>query len=75
MSDFHMSADFLRGQMAQALADNPEQAIWVLAELTDLIHTPEDLQEHVSNMDQPPECVATFYRRLADLIDPGTEEG
>lgn len=70
MSDFQFNVDLLRSQVARALCENPEQLVWVLAEIAadaDL----EEMQEHFHNMDHQTSEVADFYRLFADLL--GTE--
>ena len=69
MSDFHMSADFLRGQIADALSDNVEQAVWVFGALAAELHL-DEIEEFIDNIDQDPKQVAQFYRDFAHLLDP-----
>lgn len=67
MSDFSMSASFTRGEIAQSLVENPEQAGWVVAELVQRL-TVDELLEGVIETDQSLADVASFYADLAAAI-------
>lgn len=69
MSDFYFQVDVLRGQMVRQLADNAEQAVWVLAEFAEQADL-NDLAEHIiGKIEGDPAEVAAFYRQFADLIE------
>lgn len=67
MSDFYMSAGFLRGEMAAALANNPEQLAWVLGELSERVNV-EELMEEIDGVDADLGKMAEFYRELAEAL-------
>jgi hypothetical protein len=71
MSDFYLHIGIPRGDLALALSDNPEQALWVLAELADMLSIKE-LREHAAELSPAPD-VAAFYRAFADAVDPDIE--
>ena len=72
MSDFHTSIDLLRGQVSDMLYENQEQAMWVLADISERCDALE-LQEHIDVIDGDAGEVAQFFRDLADVIDAGLE--
>lgn len=73
MSDFHFSTDVLRGQMAEALLDNPEQAAWVLMEVAEC-GDPVEISEFCRTHDIDPATAAEFWRRFADLVEAGGQK-
>ena len=69
MSDFFMSADFGRSQIAAALRENPEQMVWVLAEIARHVDV-SDLEDMAYMAEPGCQEIAQFYRDFAALIDP-----
>lgn len=65
MMDFNLDTCFLRSDMARALADNPEQLVWVLAELAETVAW-EELSNNIENMEVDGAKVAAFYQKFAD---------
>ena len=72
MSDFYTSINMLRGQVSDMLCDNPEQAMWVLADMATRLDA-AGMQETIDVIDADPREVAQFFRELADAIDAGLE--
>lgn len=70
MSDYNLSVDILRGQMAGALSDNEEQFFWTICEAVESVDF-EHACEFSENIDCDPETVAQRLRAMADLICPG----
>ena len=68
-----MSAGFLRGEMAEALANNPEQLVWVLGELSARVSV-DELMEEIDGVDADLGKMAEFYRRFADALDRAAAE-
>ncbi len=62
-----MSAGFLRGQMADALANNTEQLAWVLGELSERVSV-DELMEEIDGVGADLGKMAEFYRSLADAL-------
>lgn len=70
MSDFHFNTGVLRGEMAEALLGNPEQAAWVLMEVAER-GDPNELSEFCRAHDIDPAAAVAFWRRFADLVEAG----
>lgn len=72
MSDFHTYVTMLRGQVSDMLCDNPQHAMWVLADLATRIDA-SLLCEHVDEIDADANEVRQFFQDMADLIEAGLE--
>ncbi len=66
MTDFALQHHVLRGDMAEALADNPEQTMWVLGEIAGLMST-DELVEHLE-MAEDQEVIVLFLEELEEKI-------
>lgn len=73
MSDFYLTVDVLRGQMAEALLDNIEQAVWVLAEFAERAGPAEirELAEFAAHIEHDTTEVAAFWRGFAETVENG----
>ena len=65
MSDFYITTGFLRSEISDALADNEEQAMWVLADLAERVDV-LNLVENIQVIDGDAESVAAFFDDLAE---------
>ena len=66
MTDFTFYQHVLRGDMVEALTENPEQTVWVLGEIAGRMDT-RDLVEHIDNVEDEDVLVA-FLEELAEQI-------
>lgn len=66
MTDFTLHHYVLRGDMAEALTDNPEQTMWVLGEIAGRMST-DELVEHLEMADDQ-DVLVRFLKELAEKI-------
>lgn len=72
MSDFTVTIDMLRGQMAEALLYSPEEAAWVFAEFAERAGPSilAELARYEHCSEHCAEEVAAFWRGFAEMIHP-----
>ena len=72
MGDFYISAGFTRSEISDALVEDWEQTMWVLADLAGRADA-LDLVENIHVIDGDAESVAAFFDDLAEAIRADAE--
>jgi hypothetical protein len=73
MSDFYIDAGITRSQIANALSDKEEQAMWVLGELATL--TDAERLSHYTDEVEDKDALLTWLDKLADAVRHDVENG
>jgi len=68
MSDFSLYTEFSRSQIADAVCDNPEQAMWLLDTLLHRLK-PAELIEWIDNAERSPADIADRMFYIASEIN------